>query len=136
MRIAIPIWEDKVSPVLDTALRLLIVEAEGRRESSRFIYYIDEQDLTRRCLRIKNLNVDILICGAVSGCFLRMLLASEVEVIQEISGPAEEVLEAYLSGNIFHSRFSMPGCKRNRFGYAKEKNFCVLRKKVNERKGS
>ena len=115
MRIAIPIWEDKVSPVLDTALRLLVVEVEYHREVSRFIYNIDEQDLIRRCLRIRNLNVDTLICGAVSRPFLHMLLASGVDVIQEISGRAEEVLKAYFHGNLFYSRFLMPGCKRNRF---------------------
>jgi len=115
MRIAIPIWEDKVSPVLDTALRLLVVEVEYHREVSRFIYNIDEQDLIRRCLRIRNFNIDTLICGAVSRPFVCILLASGVDVIQEISGRAEEVLKAYLHGNLFCSRFLMPGCRRNRF---------------------
>ena len=29
MRIAIPIWDNKVSPVMDTASRLLIIETDG-----------------------------------------------------------------------------------------------------------
>ena len=33
MRIAVPIWQDKVSPLLDAASRLLIVETEDERES-------------------------------------------------------------------------------------------------------
>ena len=38
MKIAIPIWEgDKISPVLDTALRLLVVETENKSEVSRFV---------------------------------------------------------------------------------------------------
>ena len=102
MRIAIPIWEDKVSPVFDTALRLLVVEVENLEEASRFIYYMDEQTLTRKCQSIRNLDVDILICGAVSHPFLQILRASGLDVIQEISGRAEEVLEAYLQGNVFH----------------------------------
>ena len=124
MRIAIPIWEGKVSPVFDTALRLLVVEVENKKEAARFIYYIDEQDLTRRCRRLRNLEVDILICGAVSHPFLQMLLASGLDVIQQISGRAEEVLEAYLQGNIFPSRFLMPGCKRcqHRYGSSQRKN--------------
>jgi hypothetical protein len=43
-----------------------------------------------------------------------MLLASGLEVIQEISGRTEEVLEAYLKGNIYNAKFLMPGCKRYR----------------------
>lgn len=114
MKIAIPVWEDKVSPVLDTALKLLVVEAKDRREMSRFVYHIDENDLSYKCHRIKKLDLDILICGAVSHGFLQMLLASGLDVIQEISGPVEDVLKAYLQGNIFQPRYSMPGCKRGR----------------------
>lgn len=112
MRIALPVWEDKVSPVLDTALKLLVVEVKDQREESRFVYHIDENDLSYKCHRIRKLELDILICGAVSHAFLQMLLASGLDVIQEISGPAEDVLNAYLQGNIFQPRFLMPGCKR------------------------
>ena len=115
MRIAIPIWEDKVSPVFDTALRLLVVEVENQKETSRFVYYIEEQDLTRKCHRIRNLDVDILICGAVSRPYFRSLLATGIRVISGIAGNPEEVLKAYLKGTLSHSRFSMPGCKGNAF---------------------
>jgi predicted Fe-Mo cluster-binding NifX family protein len=116
MRIAIPIWDDKVSPVLDTASRLLIVEVDDREETSRFEICLDGQDLSRRCLRISGVKVDTLICGAISNLFSRMLMASGVDIIPEISGYTEEVLEAYLKENLFHPRFLMPGCKRNRSG--------------------
>ena len=112
MRIAIPIWEDKVSPVFDTALKLLVVEVRNQKEESRFVYHIDENDLSQKCHRIRKLDLDTLICGAVSHAFLEMLLASGLDVIQEISGLAEEVLKAYLEGDIFQPRFLMPGCKR------------------------
>ena len=112
MRIAIPVWEDKISPVLDTALKLLVVDIKDSREASRFVYHIDESDLSQKCHRIRKLDVNTLICGAVSHAFLQMLLASGLDIIQEISGPAEEVLEAYLHGNVFQPRFLMPGCKR------------------------
>lgn len=112
MKIAIPIWEEKVSPVFDTALKLLVVNIDNNREESRFFYPIDEEDITRKCQRIRRLELDTLICGAVSQPFLQMLLSSGLDVIQEISGPAEDVLKAYLEGKIFQPRFLMPGCKR------------------------
>ena len=112
MRIAIPLWEDKVSPVLDTAARLLVIEVENQKEASRFETYLDEEDLSRRCYRIRGLAVDTLICGAISRPFSRMLLASGIDIIPEISGPIDDILDAYLQGNLFHSRFLMPGCKR------------------------
>lgn len=120
MRIAIPVWDHKVSPVLDTASRLLIVEVEDQGETSRFETCLDEQDLSRRCFRIQGLELDLLICGAISRQFSRMLMASGIDIIPEISGLAEEVLRAYLQGNLFHSRFLMPGCKRSRFEQGKK----------------
>jgi len=114
MRIAIPIWDDKVSPVLDSASRLLIVEAENRNVASRSEIYLDEDDLSRRFFRIQGMDIDILICGAISHEFSRMLTASGVDVIPEISGHTEEVLKAYLQGDLFNPKFLMPGSKRKR----------------------
>ena len=88
MKIAIPVWEGKVSPVFDTASRLLMLQTENRRETSRFETYLNEHDLTRRCIQIKALKVDVLICGAISGHFYRMLTVDDIEVIPWVSGAA------------------------------------------------
>jgi len=116
MRIAIPVWENKVSPVLDTARRLLIVDVKEQKEISRLEVFLDEKNIPGRCHRILGLDVDTLICGAISRPFLRMLMSANIDIVPEISGLAEEVLEAYLKGDLFHSRFLMPGCNRGRFG--------------------
>lgn len=115
MRIGIPIWGDKVSPLFDTAARLMIVEVEGEGVTSRFETVLEEQDICRRCFRIRGMAVDTLICGAISRPFLSMLLSSGIKIIPEISGNPEDVLKAYLQGDLFHSRFLMPGCRRKRF---------------------
>ena len=132
MRVAIPVWEDKVSPVFDTASTLLIVEVDDHSEASRFIIFLDEQNLTRRRHRIQGLEVDVLICGAISRPFSRMLLGSGVEVIQEISGPFEEVLNAYLQGNIFNSKFLMPGCRKKRYRYGNRRKIKFEQNRVKE----
>ena len=113
MRIAIPIWDDKISPVLDTASKLLVVEVKDNKEASRFEIYLDEQELSRRCVRIRGMDVDILICGAISRPFSRMLMASGINIIQDISGPPEDVLKAYLQDKLLYSGFFMPGCRGN-----------------------
>lgn len=113
MRIGIPVWEGKVSPVLDTALKLQVVEVENQKVASRSLYHMNEHDLNRRCARIRGMEVDTIICGAISHPFLRMLMASGIHVIREISGTAEDVLETYLQGKLFDSNYIMPWCKRN-----------------------
>ncbi|SPD72080.1 conserved hypothetical protein [uncultured Desulfobacterium sp.] len=111
MRIAIPVWDDKISPVLDTASKLLVVEMDGRKETTRFEIYLDERELTRRCVRIRRMEVNTLICGAVSRPFSRILTASGINIIPDIAGHPEAVLEAYLKGNLLRSGFMMPGCR-------------------------
>ena len=113
MRIAVSIWENKVSPVLDTATKLLIIESGNQKEESRFEVYLVKRDISQRCSFIRGLEIDVLICGAVSRQFSGMLTASGIKIVSGISGLAEDVLEAYLHGNLFQSRFLMPGCKSN-----------------------
>jgi len=114
MKIAIPVWDGKVSPVFDTAARLLILHVEDSKEVSRIETYLDEkEDLARRCFRVQELDVDTLICGAISRHFQRILDAGGITVIPWISGATEEVLTAYLDGDLFHPRFLMPGCSRH-----------------------
>ena len=114
MRIAVSIWEDKVSPVLDTATKLLITESRTQKKGSRFEVFLIKKDLSQRCSFIRKLEIDVLICGAVSRIFSEMLKASGIKVISGISGPVEDVLEAYLNGDLPQPKFLMPGCKSNK----------------------
>jgi predicted Fe-Mo cluster-binding NifX family protein len=114
MKIAIPIWENRISPVFDTAARLLIVEADGGREISRTIVPIDESFLPHRATKLSELGVNILICGAVSRPLYSLIMGKDVKVIPFLSGNVEEVLQAYLSDDFAEASFSMPGCCRGR----------------------
>jgi len=118
MKVAIPIWGDRISPVLDTATRLLVVDS-GAQETVRSVVDLEGDDIVRRCARIEKLEVGTLICSAVSNPFHQRLLASNIRIIQGISGPVEEVLKAYLQGNLFQEAFLMPGCRKGRQGRCK-----------------
>jgi predicted Fe-Mo cluster-binding NifX family protein len=116
MKIAIPIWGEKVSPVFDTAARLMIFQVADRGEPVRFETPLYEKEFANRCYRIQALGVDILICGAISRAFSKMLSASGVNVISWISGDAEEVFEAYIEGKLNGSKYLMPGCGNHNAG--------------------
>jgi predicted Fe-Mo cluster-binding NifX family protein len=87
----------------------MVVELKDERPISRFEIYLDERDLSRRCLRIQDLCVDTLICGAVTRYFSELLKASGINLVQGISGQPEAVLNAYLDGTLAHSKYLMPG---------------------------
>lgn len=113
LKIIIPVWEDKVSPLLDTARRLLLVDAANGEIVSRCEVLLDEADISRRCFRIWRLKADVLICGAVSRPFRRLLAAEPgLHLVQGISGPVEAVLNAYLEGKLNRPQFLMPGSRQ------------------------
>jgi predicted Fe-Mo cluster-binding NifX family protein len=116
MKIAVPIWEDKVSPVLDTAAKLLIVETLNRNEIGRTESLLDELEISRRCFRISKLKIDVLICGAISRPFSERLAAAGINIIPGISGAVEEIVAAYFSGTLNQSKYSMPGCRQKQIG--------------------
>jgi len=109
MRIGVPIWQDKISPLFDTCSRLLIVVARGGHELSRHETYLDEVDISRRCQRIQRLKIDVLICGAISRPFSMMLEAAGIKVISGITGAVEDVLEAFFHKKRSLANYVMPG---------------------------
>jgi len=109
MRLAVPVWGNRISPVLDSATRLLILEVKEGGEWSRSEIDLDENDPSRRCRRIRNLGVDALICGAVTRHLSNMLRGSGIFLVLGVSGQCEEVLHACLEGKLNRSEFLMPG---------------------------
>ena len=108
-RIAIPTWNGRISPVFDTALRLLLVDVRQRGEHSRFEIDISEPFLPSKTMRLTELRVETLICGAISGQFAQMITSAGIELIPWISGQVEDVLRAFLGGDLFDMQFVMPG---------------------------
>jgi predicted Fe-Mo cluster-binding NifX family protein len=109
MRIAIPTWNGRISPVFDTATRVLIAVVEKGGEHTRFEADISEQFLPSKTVRLAELGVNTLICGAISGQCAYMVKSKGIELIPWISGQVEEVLQAFLGGDLFDRKFLMPG---------------------------
>ena len=110
MKVAAPIWSGRLSPVLDVARRLVVAELEAGNEISRKEEPVAETDIFRRAQRIRELGVDVLICGAVSRPLEDMLRANGVQVIPWICGPVDDVLELFISKQPLSPNYLMPGC--------------------------
>ena len=110
MKIAIPISNDCVSNVFDFAVRILLVEIENDEEISRAQILLESQSLSQRVGQLKNLEVDVLACGAISRALAEMITASGIQVLAYITGGVDDILEAYRNGQLGESQFAMPGC--------------------------
>ena len=120
MKIAIPIYNDSVSNVFDFATHLLLVEIENGKEANRSEVALENQSLPQRVGQLKNLEVDVLVCGAISRVLANMVTTSGIQVLPYVTGSIDDVLQAYLTGQLVKPEFSMPGCwpgARRGFGH-------------------
>jgi predicted Fe-Mo cluster-binding NifX family protein len=110
MRVAIPFWNDRVSPVFDAARSVMVVDVENGVERTRRQETLQEEFPTRRARQLAQLGVNVLICGAISRPLAALLAASGITLIPWTAGPVDEVLAAYLAGRLPDPRWLMPGC--------------------------
>ena len=110
MKVGIPTWNGRISPVFDVARRLLVADIEDGKEIGREERAIEEMQPALRAKRLLDLGVSVLVCGAVSGSLEQMLLSSGVRVIPQICGLVEDVLQAFVADRLTEEAFLLPGC--------------------------
>jgi predicted Fe-Mo cluster-binding NifX family protein len=115
MRLAIPVRHDRVSPVFDTASRLLLVDlADGIEQARQLVEVAQATFPTERAKRLAELGVNVLVCGAISRPLAGCVSAARIALVPWVAGPVEEVLRAYLVGKLVGLRWRMPGCGARR----------------------
>jgi len=110
MHVAIPVWQERVSPVFDTARSLLLVRVADGRELERKTINLVESWPPLRVARMRELGVDVLVCGAISQPLARLCQAAGVRLVPWVTGMVDEVLVELLAGRLPAPEFTMPGC--------------------------
>ena len=110
MKIAIPIYNGSISNVFDFAHRLFLVDIENGKEANRSEVALENQSLPQRVGKLKSLEVDVLVCGAISRVLANMITASGIELLPYVTGRIDDILQAYLAGQLVKPEFAMPGC--------------------------
>jgi len=116
MKIAIPYWQSRVSPVCDEARHFLVVHFldDGEVRRSELEMTLPGSDLVGRAARLLDLEVDTVICGAISQGLETMLRGVGIQVISQLCGDLEEILQTFRTGSLEQDRFALPGCARRR----------------------
>lgn len=114
MRIGIPVWNGRVSPVLDCAGRLLVVESDGGGLGGRRELEIVGATVNARANSLAAAGVDVLVCAGVSTPLAETLGSCGLRIISGVAGDVEDVLVALVAGDVEAPRFAMPGCCRRR----------------------
>lgn len=114
MKIAVPQWQGRVSPVFDVAGQLLVVDVENGIVQTRNSVPLTMGTPQARAHAVFGLGVDVLICGAVSRPLETALLAGGIEVLSHTCGDVDCVLAAYFDGKLLQGAYLTPGCSGRR----------------------
>ena len=110
MTIAIPILQGRISPVLDTAARLLVVTRRRGKETARREIVISPMPPEALARSVAALHADMLLCAALSQPLWRALEREGVRLQPHLCGKIESVLQAFHCGRLAREEFRMPGC--------------------------
>jgi len=110
MKVAIPHWQGRISPVFDVARNVFVVDVDHGVERVRRDVAFTTADIQARAARLAETQADLLICGAISWPLEMAVVAAGIEVIPQTCGDVEQVLAAFLAGRLKLDAFLMPGC--------------------------
>ena len=108
MKLAIPIWEGRVSNVFDFAHKAVIVEFSDAKELARSEVALSGPG-PARVVRLRQRGVDTLICGAISRVSASWASAGGIRLFPYVTGSVDEVIEAFKNEQLSSERFVLPG---------------------------
>jgi predicted Fe-Mo cluster-binding NifX family protein len=111
-KVAFPHWENRIAPVFDTARRIVVVDVQSGRILKETQGFLPEQLPVSKVLRLLDMGVGILVCGAISRPMHALVSAYGIRVFPFVAGGLREVMDAWLRGCLMRDVFSMPGCRR------------------------
>jgi predicted Fe-Mo cluster-binding NifX family protein len=111
MKVALTVWENRISPLFDSASMLLVAEIESRGIIKKQLEPFSCESAFSRAARLDDLGVNVLICGAISDVYAGLIDARSIQIVPFAKGAVDEVLEAYMRGDIYKKDYRMPGCE-------------------------
>jgi len=98
--------------VFDVAENFLLIQVENGREVERETRHLSNKNPMSHIPGFLNTGARTLICGAISSYARDRLTAAGVQVLGFVCGQVNQVLAAFLSGDLAKDAFAMPGCRK------------------------
>jgi predicted Fe-Mo cluster-binding NifX family protein len=102
--------ENRIAPVFDIARQILLVEVASARVVSESRELLPPDLPVEKALRLAELGVDTLVCGAISRPLREIVLAYGIRVVPFVAGDLREVIQAWRGRTLQGNAFAMPGC--------------------------
>jgi len=95
MRVAIPLSDGLVAPILDNADSLLIVDFGNRGLTEYLDTFVTYSSIRERADELVSIGVDVVVCDQVSHALEIMILDHGIQVLSHVTGKVDKALEAF-----------------------------------------
>ncbi len=98
--IAVPVFQDRISPLMDVSNRYMIYETEDGEIKQKIDINLNADAEPQRVEKLKDIGVDTIICGAISGYVAGIVGEKGMRLLPMIYGPIDEVIDSYLHNTL------------------------------------
>jgi predicted Fe-Mo cluster-binding NifX family protein len=98
MKVAIPIFKDRVSPRFDVCPEIWIIELNDGKVVNQEKWLMASFNLQQRLDQLTSKGVDKIICGGIDSFCMDHLGNMGIDVIHNVAGEAGEVLNLFIRG--------------------------------------
>ncbi|PKK82354.1 MAG: hypothetical protein CVT49_14045 [candidate division Zixibacteria bacterium HGW-Zixibacteria-1] len=110
-KVAIPVWQERVSPVMDSACQLMVADFDDGKVVAQKTFDIPQLHNIQKVRFLQSLGIKVLICGAISQELESLLADSGIEVNPFFRGRIGDIINAFCNGNLQNEHFFLPGCR-------------------------
>lgn len=105
-------WNNRIAPVFDVARSIQLVSIKAGQIVCQSQAGISRDILNLKAWSLAELEVETLVCGAISRPLQAMIASFGIEVIPFVAGDLQEVIQAWIDGELSENRtYAMPGCR-------------------------
>jgi predicted Fe-Mo cluster-binding NifX family protein len=92
MKIAVPLFGDRISPHFGASSEILLVETQGQKVTKKITISIDADDPGQMARRLVTYGVDRIVCGGIQRNHKQWLIDKGIQVMDNHKGPAEKLV--------------------------------------------
>ena len=96
MKIAVPLFRDRVSPHFGSSSKVLLIDANGAIVHQEMMWDLAAEGPMEIARRLVDLGVEELVCGGIEHFYKEWLMGKGVKVVNNQRGVAREIIQELL----------------------------------------
>jgi len=100
MRVAIPLYGNRVSPRFAFSERTLVADIRDGRVARQETIYTGRMSDHQRLEQLSSLGIDVFVCGAADQVFLAEAGSLDVRIVPDVAGELDEILDLLARGRL------------------------------------